>query len=130
MLRPSLAKLDLQGYKSPCCQHFLVAHYLTFGRADLLGLVGEVTAGRQQLALPSVASRLCTVLKPTSTSDSPGYSQAQVSLFSGKVALNAVLVRSIAVRAVCLGCLPNQTTTARLETRFWSRIVKDGILWG
>lgn len=53
--------------------------------ADLLGLAGQVTAGRQQLAMPSVASRLGAVHNNTSTPDSPGYSQAQVSVVVDKV---------------------------------------------
>ena len=41
--------------------------------AELLQLVGEVPAGRQQLALPAVASRMVALLT------SPGYRKAQVS---------------------------------------------------
>ena len=41
--------------------------------ADLLQLAGELPAGRQQLALPAVGSRMVAVLT------SPGYRKPQVS---------------------------------------------------
>lgn len=41
--------------------------------AELLQLAGELPAGRQQLALPAVGSRMVAVLT------SPGYRKAQVS---------------------------------------------------
>lgn len=41
--------------------------------ADLLQLAGELPAGRQQLAVPAVGSRMLAVLT------SPGYRKAQVS---------------------------------------------------
>ena len=91
-----------------------------------------MTAGRQQLALPSIASRLSAVLNCTSTLDLQGYNEAQVSLVLVVKSChdNLLLAESIAVSAFCLGCLPHQTATARLGTDCWSDTVKGGILWG
>lgn len=44
-----------------------------FVSSDLLQLAGELPAGRQQLALPAVGSRMIAVLT------SPGYRKPQVS---------------------------------------------------
>lgn len=73
--------------------------------ADLLELAAEVPAGRQQLAVPSVASRLSAVFNRTSTPDSPGYSQAQVSAVAVNKVVEVVEIHCLLGAYLC-SCVP------------------------